>query len=119
MPSFADMPNSKAAENGAKPNTGMVMPAGLCSTCNNASTCIYRARRGFDALYCDMFDDYTAPSARVSGHLGAKPIAASAKVGARKPVSNSYKGLCVNCENRESCTLPRPDEGVWHCEEYK
>ena len=29
------------------------------------------------------------------------------------------KALCINCEIRETCMLPRPIEGVWHCEEYQ
>ena len=29
-----------------------------------------------------------------------------------------FKGLCINCDNRFTCMLPRPVEGVWHCEEY-
>ncbi|MGD8922408.1 MAG: hypothetical protein PVH24_04105 [Candidatus Zixiibacteriota bacterium] len=29
------------------------------------------------------------------------------------------KGLCVNCENRFDCQLPKADGGVWHCEEYR
>ncbi|HQI02878.1 MAG TPA: hypothetical protein PLA18_16505 [Deltaproteobacteria bacterium] len=28
-------------------------------------------------------------------------------------------GLCSNCVNREVCRFPRPESGVWHCEEYK
>ncbi len=31
----------------------------------------------------------------------------------------SLKGLCMNCENRASCSYPRPEGGVWHCSEYK
>jgi len=29
-----------------------------------------------------------------------------------------YKGLCMNCAHRHYCLLPRPESGVWHCEEY-
>lgn len=29
------------------------------------------------------------------------------------------KGLCINCEHRDTCTLPRPETGVWYCEEYE
>jgi hypothetical protein len=29
-----------------------------------------------------------------------------------------YKGLCGNCESRDGCMYPRPEGGVWHCEEY-
>lgn len=28
------------------------------------------------------------------------------------------KGLCVNCANRQTCLFPKPEGGVWHCEEY-
>ena len=29
-----------------------------------------------------------------------------------------YKGLCVNCARREICEHPKPEGGVWHCDEY-
>jgi hypothetical protein len=32
--------------------------------------------------------------------------------------AGGYKGLCVNCANRETCLYPKPEGGVWHCEEY-
>jgi hypothetical protein len=28
-------------------------------------------------------------------------------------------GLCTNCAARASCTLPRPDGGVWRCDAYR
>jgi len=37
-------------------------------------------------------------------------------------VSNNemnYKGLCVNCIHRDTCTLPKSEEGKVHCEEYE
>ena len=38
----------------------------------------------------------------------------------REPDSHraSFKGLCVNCDHRFTCTLPKPESGVWYCEEY-
>jgi len=30
-----------------------------------------------------------------------------------------YKGLCVNCIHRDTCTLPKPEGGKLHCEEYE
>jgi hypothetical protein len=30
-----------------------------------------------------------------------------------------FKGLCMNCDHRFECRLPRPEGGVWHCEEYR
>jgi hypothetical protein len=29
-----------------------------------------------------------------------------------------FRGLCINCDVRHTCMFPRPEEGVWHCEEY-
>ena len=91
---------------------------GLCATCRNAATCVYRSKRGFDALYCEMFDDSTTTSAteRNQGVADNPKAAMEHAAGEAAPVS--YKGLCVNCANRESCALPKPEEGVWHCEEY-
>jgi glutamate dehydrogenase (NAD(P)+) len=30
-----------------------------------------------------------------------------------------YKGLCANCGKDETCTISRPEGGVWRCEEYE
>jgi hypothetical protein len=82
---------------------------GLCSSCINALTCVYRTARGFDAIYCEMFDNGVRPFAAEDSCKGAEPASILEGLG---------EGLCVNCANREMCALPRPDGGVWHCEEY-
>lgn len=28
------------------------------------------------------------------------------------------KDLCANCRNRDTCTYPKPEGGVWHCKDY-
>jgi hypothetical protein len=33
--------------------------------------------------------------------------------------SGKYKGLCKNCKKRETCSLPKPEGGVWRCEHYE
>ena len=33
--------------------------------------------------------------------------------------SEKYKGLCKNCKKRKTCKLPKPEGGVWRCEEYE
>lgn len=45
----------------------------------------------------------------------------NAKISSRVRSKNSdqYKGLCRNCKKRKGCTLPKPEGGVWHCEEYE
>jgi len=32
---------------------------------------------------------------------------------------SKYKGLCKNCKKKETCILPKPEAGIWHCEEYE
>jgi hypothetical protein len=36
-----------------------------------------------------------------------------------KKDTGKYKGLCKNCKKRKTCTLPKPDGGLWRCEEYE
>ena len=85
---------------------------GLCSTCNNAATCTYRALRGGDALFCEMFDDYVPePSLRLTAAVAA------AVPEDFQPLP--FAGLCVNCESRNTCQWARSEGGVWHCEEYR
>ncbi len=93
---------------------------GLCSTCNNNvdAVCSYRELRGFDAQCCEMHDERTPASALLTGAQG-KPSARV--VVASRPVpteSTEFKGLCINCENRETCLQSRIEGGIWHCEEY-
>jgi hypothetical protein len=90
---------------------------GLCVTCNNAADCVYRNRRGFDALFCELFEGQA-----ISGNGSSAGDAASQVVAAHEEPRvidiRELKGLCVNCAYRDVCKLPRPRGGVWHCEEY-
>ena len=88
---------------------------GLCSTCNNAPTCFYRASRG-PALFCELFDDYVPP-VRQTRDIGVASAAAASVAPQRDGAE--YVGLCMNCENRQACALPKPAGGIWHCEEYR
>jgi hypothetical protein len=88
--------------------------SGLCSTCNNQPTCPYRSRRGFDAQFCELFDN------EVDIELAtAERPAARLEVGGRVNREGNLKGLCMNCEKASTCGFPKPDSGVWHCEEYE
>ncbi len=92
---------------------------GLCATCDNSSTCWHRSRRGFDAQHCELFDNSGGSDGPVAVG-GSKTMISTNRVS--EDLSNEVpvlKGLCINCEIRETCMLPRPIEGVWHCEEYQ
>ena len=41
------------------------------------------------------------------------------ELGSKEETTPEVKGLCVNCAHLETCRLPRPAQGVWHCEEYE
>ena len=92
--------------------------AGLCLTCNNAANCTYRARRGFDALFCEMFDDYVPTPNGKKANRNEQPTQAASRKAA-KPAQLYAKGLCSTCENRDCCAFPRPEGGIWHCEEFR
>jgi len=51
---------------------------------------------------------------REAEEAGARPSKPSEKKAVER-----FKGLCMNCDNRFECQLPRPEGGVWHCEEYR
>ena len=91
---------------------------GLCSNCNNRSYCVYRAGRGFDALYCEMFNG-AAGSASVAESGERERLELAPRPDRMGIYESNVTGLCVNCADREKCILPRPEGGVWHCEEYK
>jgi hypothetical protein len=98
------------------PVTKKLEYTGLCLTCQNASTCIYPRNLDQPVLQCEEFDCYETPMERTT----VDRILAIARNGAGSGSENlvELKGLCVNCENRATCTFPKPETGVWRCEEY-
>ena len=92
---------------------------GLCPTCNNSPVCVYRKMRGFDALFCEMFDGYGFPREGEYREGNPAPPRGATRAEPRTPAAETLTGLCSNCENRNECTYPRPEGGVWHCEEYR
>ena len=83
----------------------------LCSTCNHAPTCKNRGTPDKPVFYCEEFDIYVA--------VAPKKTLASVPSPAKRMNSDKNKGLCLDCENRETCVFPIPQGGVWHCEEYR
>ncbi len=80
---------------------------GLCKTCTNAATCTFPREDGRPVRFCDEFD----------GEVKAEEV--KPKVEVEKTTLNDLKGLCRLCDKAESCTFPKPEGGVWHCEEYE
>jgi hypothetical protein len=88
---------------------------GLCTSCKNASSCTFPRDPDRAVLQCEEFEGYE-PLQRWAPGRDISPRQLS---GAKQKDSGKYKGLCVNCENRQHCTFPKPESGVLHCEEYQ
>ena len=78
---------------------------GVCLACKHDPGCMYEAAAGCAILECAQFEiGFLANGAR-NGSVRDVPF-------------GDGRGLCSNCEHRETCIYPRPDGGVWRCEEY-
>ena len=63
----------------------------------------------------EEYERYEKPSVTITGKNTRSSPPKQADL---KENSAQYKGLCQTCEYRETCTYPKPEGGVWHCEEY-
>jgi hypothetical protein len=92
-------------------------PSGLCLSCRNAPTCTFLRDPKRPVLQCDEFDGFESPLRRSKNFPHESIMDFKSNPG--KKGLGSYKGLCSICEDRETCTYPKPEGGVWHCEEYR
>jgi hypothetical protein len=91
----------------------------LCSTCRNEPTCTYPRNSGRPVTQCEEFDgELTAPRNPTDS---SDPPSDRSELRStwEEKYSNKYVGLCLICDNRETCTFPKPEGGVWHCGEYQ
>jgi hypothetical protein len=98
---------------------------GLCSTCKRAATCTYPRDPRRPILSCCEHEGREECEGSVSLALlshgsifGQPPELVATSLAAERDMRVD-KGLCRNCANRGTCTFPRPEGGVWHCEEYQ
>lgn len=89
---------------------------GLCSTCIHDSDCTFPRYLIRPVLQCEVFEgENLSPKRRSTNRfrlIRKEDIEDSSK-------STQYRGLCKLCTIREGCVFPKPESGVWHCEEYK
>jgi len=91
---------------------------GLCGVCAKAAKCVYPRKTGGPLLQCDEFELDRLPSRMAPGPSRAL-AGHRLSPGAGEGDSATHTGLCQDCENRRDCTFPRPEGGVWRCEEYR
>lgn len=89
---------------------------GLCGTCDNQATCTYPKVPRRPVMQCLEYEELaeTAPPRRAP----ARSQRAQPGVDERSTGVRTGRGLCPDCELRETCTFPRLPGGVWFCEEF-
>ena len=91
---------------------------GICSICDNALTCNYLQSSKQPVIQCEEFDGTSTRPVKLAREDILEAINSRNKSGDEKGDSGKYKGLCINCDNRKTCSCPKPEGGTWHCEEY-
>jgi len=91
-----------------------IKPSGICMTCKHSDSCMYLKDPKYPVLQCEEFDPCESPPAKRAVARTERRPAAQEGLAAHAEL----KGLCVNCDNRDHCRYPKPEGGVWHCEEY-
>ena len=89
-------------------------PSALCGACKYAATCKHRGEPERPVLWCEDFEFDESRDPRILHAWKKQTRAQLESIGA----SDEFAGLCVNCGNRHHCTHPKPEGGVWYCEEY-
>ena len=113
------MPTERRFSNRADARTNAMAPSDtaghyrdLCSNCDNGSECDGQTRPSRPIFFCEEFEVFGAvPAPEFDRAVPARPREAQS--------SNGHIGLCVNCDNARTCISPKPEGGVWHCEEYR
>ncbi len=82
---------------------------GLCTRCVNGPTCTFPRDPAHPVRACEEFEE----PAGLRPHLIVPPSIAGG-AGASEP---EVKGLCRHCAVRLTCTFPKPEGGIWHCDE--
>ena len=89
-------------------------PKGLCTSCTKAADCTFPRQPGRPVRFCEEFD---GESLAATKPRAPKPESDPA---AREPGRpDGLRGLCRTCECWETCVYPKPEGGVWHCEEFR
>ena len=87
----------------------------LCVNCKYKQNCNYRKQTKENIIFCEEYEIEKIPSLK-SRHK--KESEQSGKSNTAENKKLRFNGLCINCANRFNCTHPKPEGGVWHCEDY-
>ena len=93
--------------------------AGLCSCCKTSQTCTFLKDQERPDLQCEEFDGLLRSPLKMVPRTKIVPGRPHKASVVMNNTAGSFHGLCGLCEIHETCTFPKPEGGVWHCEEYQ
>lgn len=84
---------------------------GICLTCVHFSRCVLRPAdcSQKDIQFCEEYQTVCLEPVVVNYEKPKK----------MKQVPSGILGLCCNCDHYAYCSFPKPEAGVWHCENYQ
>ncbi len=105
---------------GVKKDAKAAVKPGICEQCIHAEYCTYPKNEGQPVMSCGEFEGYPlADTTKVSGIKNTRPVVTLPKPKEAKETLTILRGLCRTCEKRDTCEYPKPEGGVWRCEEYE
>jgi hypothetical protein len=85
---------------------------GVCSVCKFGSACNFESGAVRVILQCEQFEP-AFPAQK------SRPMRTQSRaMPANGEHADDCAGICTNCGNRETCTYPKPEGGIWRCEDY-
>lgn len=96
----------------AQQRMDQLVQASLCANCRHIGDCAFLSKACSPIQNCEMYECGLSEKPRL---VVVKKTCAAVE----EPESRiAPAGLCITCENLNSCNLPKSPGGVWMCEEY-
>jgi hypothetical protein len=92
---------------------------GLCPYCKLVSGCKWPRNPKVPVYNCEEFEGENKIIENNNLINHSNPVNYHNSVVESPGTIKKYLGLCSNCELREECKFPKPESGVWRCEEYE
>lgn len=85
---------------------------GICFACAHVSNCaLTSAESAFNGTqFCEEYEP--------AHFLTVVPLCEQMPTILSRQTSSKTLGLCSNCAHYPGCSFPKPEGGVWHCEDY-
>ncbi len=91
---------------------GAEMLQGICAACQNGPECTLIKPDAPAPMHCGQFQEYPPfHNFTPQDIIAPRPHKTTGH-------QDTLLGICAHCADRELCTFPRPQGGVWTCDEY-